>query len=111
MIDTPGTLNRFNKMNDIEKLAWLAMKHVTHLIVYIFDLTEPYPIAEQEKLFEKIKETGKPVLVYLSKTDILEEDKVKEFRKGYKNAFVDANKLKEDIIKRMPEEETEEEKE
>ena len=50
LIDTPGTLKRFDKMNVIEQRAHLAMKYCADMIIYIFDLTEPYPIEEQRKL-------------------------------------------------------------
>ena len=36
VIDTPGTLARFNKMNDIEKLAHLAMRLVGSAIVFLY---------------------------------------------------------------------------
>jgi nucleolar GTP-binding protein len=34
-IDTPGTLARPEKMNDIERQAYLAMKYAAHLIIYV----------------------------------------------------------------------------
>lgn len=97
LLDTPGTLNRFDKMNIIEKQAWLAIKHAANVIIFIFDLTEPFPLKEQEKLLDKIKELGKPVIIYLSKTDILDRKKVDEFRKRY-NSFIDADELKKEIL-------------
>ena len=39
LIDTPGTLNRFEKMNDIERQAWIALKYCIDVVVYIFDPT------------------------------------------------------------------------
>ena len=101
LIDTPGTLNRFNKMNDIEKQAWLALKYVSDIIVYIFDLTEPYPVGEQEKLLKKIKELKKPVLIYLSKTDIIEKQAINDFLEKHKKAFADYKKLKKEILKKI----------
>jgi len=38
------------------------------------------------------------LLVYISKTDVIDEEKYKELRKEY-NAFIDAKKLKEKLIK------------
>ena len=96
LLDTPGTLNRFNKMNDIEQQAYLVMKLVAEKIIYIFDLTEPYPLKDQIKLYERIKELGKPVIIYLSKTDILDKKKVNEFKKKYE--AVDINGLKKKLI-------------
>lgn len=44
LIDTPGTLNREDKMNLAEKIAYLAMKYYGDLFIYLIDLTEPYSI-------------------------------------------------------------------
>ncbi len=96
LLDTPGTLNRFDKMNIIEKQAWLAIMHVADVIVYVFDLTEPFPLDMQKKLFSRLKKLGKPVIVYLSKTDVMKKD-FEEFKKEYK-AFTDSSKLKKKII-------------
>ena len=96
LLDTPGTLNRFDKMNIIEKQAWLAIMHVADVIVYVFDLTEPFPLDMQKKLLTRLKKLGKPVIVYLSKTDVMKKD-FEEVRKKY-NAFTDSSKLKKKII-------------
>lgn len=96
LLDTPGTLNRFNRMNSIEQQAFLVMKHAAEKIIYVFDLTEPYPLAEQEKLFKKIKEIGKEVIVYLSKTDILDKEKYEKFAKKY-DASTSVSELKKRI--------------
>lgn len=83
LFDTPGTLNRFNKMNAIEQQAFLVLKLVAEKIIYVFDLTEPYPLEDQIRLYKRIKSFDKPVVIYLSKTDILEKEKVDEFKKRY----------------------------
>ena len=80
-IDTPGTLNRPDKMNNIEKQAYLAMKTVADVIIYVFDPTEAYPIERQEKLFHQIKKYGKPVIPYLSKVDIATSTDISRFEK------------------------------
>ncbi len=90
-LDTPGTLNRFQKMNNIEKQAYLAIHNVANKIVYVFDLTESYPLSEQMQLFDNIK--NKKPLVYLSKTDILKPEQYETFKKKYK-AFTDPEELK-----------------
>jgi nucleolar GTP-binding protein len=97
LLDTPGTLNRFNKMNPIEQRAYLAMKTVAEEIIYIFDLTEPYPLKEQIRLYERVKGLGKPVVIYLSKTDISDKAKIDEFKKRY-DVITDINELKKKII-------------
>ena len=83
LLDTPGTLNRFKKMNYIEQQAFLIMKMVADKIIFVFDLTESYPIEDQIKLYKKVKEFKKPILVYLSKIDIMHEEDYKEFAKKY----------------------------
>jgi len=91
ILDTPGTLNRFNKMNKYEKEAHLAVKYCADVLVYVFDFTEPYPIKTQEELFKKVKEYNKPVVVYLSKMDII-KDKIS--KKGIK----DPEELKKKLL-------------
>ncbi|HME86858.1 MAG TPA: GTPase, partial [Candidatus Nanoarchaeia archaeon] len=83
-MDTPGTLARFEKQNHIEKIATLSLKYVADVIVYVFDLTETYPMEQQVALYELMKKTRKPLIVYLSKTDILKESQYKDFAKKYK---------------------------
>lgn len=79
VIDTPGTLNRFEKMNNIERMAHLAMKHLANVIVYVFDLSEPYPIDVQLKLFNDLKTLDKKIIVYFSKSDILDKKLIDKF--------------------------------
>jgi len=84
LLDTPGTLNRFDKMNNIEKVAFLALKLLAEKIIYVFDLTEPYPLEKQVELYKRVNEMKKPVIIYLSKTDILDKEDVNEFKKEFK---------------------------
>ncbi|MBS3128425.1 50S ribosome-binding GTPase [Candidatus Woesearchaeota archaeon] len=81
VLDTPGTLNRFDKMNMIEKQSYLAQKEVADMLIYVFDLTESsYPLEDQEKLYQETKKIEKPLLVYLSKTDLLSTENIKKFK-------------------------------
>ncbi len=73
VMDTPGALGR-EKVNSIEQLAFYAIKDVANILVFVFDLTEPYPWEDQLALFEKVKGFGKPLVGYLSKTDIIDEN-------------------------------------
>lgn len=69
-IDTPGTLNR-ERMNAIEVKADVTLRYLAHVIVYVFDPTETgYSLVEQGMLYEKTKRLDKPMIVYISKTDI-----------------------------------------
>lgn len=95
LIDTPGTLDRFEQMNDIEKQAYLAVKHLADLVIYVFDLSEPFPFKNQVKLYKTLKE-GKEVLVYFSKADVLKLDMT--IVKKYKG-MTSADELKAKIKK------------
>ncbi len=84
ILDTPGTLARFEKMNSIEKQAWIALKTLSNIVIYVFDATEPYPLAMQLALFERIKKELSPatrLLCYMSKEDIAEKA-VEQLLKG-----------------------------
>jgi len=70
ILDTPGTLNRIDKMNAIEYTAYLAMEELADFLVYVFDPTESYPLNEQIKLYKRIKKYKKKTYVYVSKRDI-----------------------------------------
>lgn len=70
LLDTPGTLARPAKMNAIEKQAYLALRHLAQVIVYVFDPTEPYPLERQEQLLVLVQKEDKPIFLYMSKVDI-----------------------------------------
>ncbi|MFP4112588.1 MAG: GTPase [Candidatus Woesearchaeota archaeon] len=97
-VDTPGTLDRPEKMNYIERQAELAIKYLAEVLIYVFDITEPYPLEMQKKLYNKIKKTRKPILLYLSKTDILEKEKIDEFRKKYKDILTNPEEIMEKLV-------------
>jgi nucleolar GTP-binding protein len=73
LLDTPGTLGRV-KSNPIEIQAQLALKHLADAIVYVFDPLESYPLANQEKLYKLVLDEKKPMVAYVSKTDITTEN-------------------------------------
>ncbi|MFH1650117.1 MAG: GTPase [Candidatus Woesearchaeota archaeon] len=74
IIDTPGSLNRFEKMNQIEKQAYLAMKYVADVLVWVYDPTPSYTFEKQWAMYEKTLELLKPTLCYVSKTDLLDDE-------------------------------------
>ncbi len=103
VIDTPGTLNRYDRMNDIEKIAHTAMKHLGEVIIYVFDLTEScgYTVKQQAELLENIeREHKKEILVYLSKRDRIKHEKILMFRIAHNKykVFDNAEKLKEYLV-------------
>ena len=83
VVDTPGTLARFERMNAIEQQAYLCLKYVADVIVMIIDPTDTYPLEDQERLLEQLKEHGKPLVVYLSKTDIADEGRVGSLKERF----------------------------
>ena len=96
-IDTPGSLNRLERLNAVEKQAYLAMKYVASLIIYVYDPTETYPLADQEALEMLVREYGKDVLIYLSKTDVARPEAVVTLRKKHPDAIADLEELKTKI--------------
>jgi nucleolar GTP-binding protein len=93
-IDTPGTLNRFEKMNAIEKQAYLAIKYCAEMIIFVFDVSETsYGEEKQKKLLKSLHNFGKDVVVYCSKTDLLGGT----LKTPIKNTCCDIDSLKKNI--------------
>jgi len=79
IIDTPGLLDRaFEDRNDIEKQAILALRYLTHVILFILDPSETcgYPMEKQEALLESVRRgfEGVPIIVAESKSDLFTRD-------------------------------------
>jgi nucleolar GTP-binding protein len=98
-IDTPGTLDRLEKMNNIEKQAYLVMSTLANSIVYVFDPTEPYSLVKQQELLKKIREFNKPIIIYVSKTDIV---KIKDKNFLSEDAILEPEKLIKEILRLIP---------
>jgi nucleolar GTP-binding protein len=82
--DTPGTLNRFEKMNLIERQAHLVVTLLADIVVYVCDPTESYTLEEQKSLFEHLKRmTRARLIVYASKTDIASAEQIILFKKAF----------------------------
>lgn len=96
LIDTPGTLNR-DKMNRVEHQAYLALEHVADLIVYVYDLSEPYPLAMQEELDEQMKRFA-PVLYYCSKRDLLGDAPIGAYAKQSKKKIYTFEELRTELL-------------
>jgi len=89
-VDTPGTLNRL-KMNKIEKKADLIIRELADKIIFVVDATLAYG-DKNKKLYDNIKKLGKPMLIYVSMTDIVSEEKVKKLF-GDDNIITDPKQL------------------
>ena len=79
IIDTPGLLDRsLDERNDIEKQAILALKYLTHVLVFILDPSEScgYSMQKQLALLDSVKNgfPGVPMIVAESKSDMFKSD-------------------------------------
>jgi len=75
-VDTPGTLGR-TKINIAEKQALYALQYLADLIILLVPADEDSE--KHLKLLKQLRTYDKPLLVYLSKTDLAKTDlKVKE---------------------------------
>lgn len=93
LLDTPGTLNRPEKMNAIEKVAHLALTLLADKAIYVFDVTEPFPLEDQIKLYNRVKNVGLPMVTYISKSDVVDKQAYAELASSV-NATTDLEKLK-----------------
>ena len=100
VLDVPGTLARLEKMNDIERIAYLTVNVLADVVVYVFDITGMVSLKKQEELYKQLKSKlakDKKLLIYLSKKDITCEKKIRDFSKKYK--LHDFDGLKKEISK------------
>ncbi len=94
LIDTPGTLNRPEKMNYIETQAHFAMKYAADKIIFIFDPTDTYDFDDQKQLLINTNRYGKEILIFLSKTDIADEEKIKFYQEKYPDIIISIDQIK-----------------
>lgn len=76
IIDTPGLLDReFDRRNDIEKQAVLALRYLTDVMLFIVDPSETcgFDAEKQERLLQTVKDgfPGVPIVEAESKSDVL----------------------------------------
>lgn len=103
LVDTPGTLNRLDKMNLIEKQAYIAMKYSADKIIYVFDLTEEYPVEQQIELYKSIRKLNKDMIAYASKADIMGQGVISDFATAQNLKIASLEELKQ-ILKEMADE-------
>jgi len=100
IIDTPGTFNReIEKMNNIEKQAYVVLKHAAEKILYVFDPSEScgYEVESQLQLLKRIeKNFNKEIIVIINKVD-LDTTKLSKIKKEYQNAIEISVKTKQGI--------------
>ena len=114
VIDTPGLLDRsLDERNDIEKQAVLALKYLTHVLVFILDPSEScgYSIEKQLALLDSVEKgfPDVPLLVYESKSDMFKSGSGRPYFSAETGEELDV--LRENIISKLKairfEEETE----
>ncbi|MBT3297845.1 hypothetical protein HN385_02890 [archaeon] len=96
VLDVPGTLARPERMNLIELQADLVLKNLAELVIYVFDLTETYPIQEQVKLYRMVSKI-QPTLAYISKKDLISKEHIKDFYEQYEIDHFTFDQIKEKI--------------
>jgi nucleolar GTP-binding protein len=79
VIDTPGLLDReLDDRNPIELRAIVALRHLSDVILFMFDPTEScgYPMSQQERILATIKREFSPVPIVEieNKSDMLKSD-------------------------------------
>ena len=106
IVDTPGLLDReFEKRNDIEKQAVLALRYLTDVMLFVIDPSETcgFKLEVQEKLLANIEQNfeGVKIIVAESKSDILKTGNGRLFFSAQTGENMDV--LTETVIKEMRE--------
>ncbi|MEL9990959.1 MAG: GTPase [Thermoproteus sp.] len=82
VIDTPGLLDRpFEEMNNIEKQAVLALRHLAKVILFVVDPTyhSGYDPHIQINIYNSIKNNfNVPIVVILNKIDIADREEIRK---------------------------------
>ena len=92
IVDTPGLLDRpFRDRNLIEKQSILSIRHISDIILFMFDTSKDTTISLQEQLnlFEDIEGEFPNTLIIrvLNKIDLLTEDEIIEYKKTLETQF------------------------
>lgn len=103
VIDTPGLLDRpISKRNKIELQAIAALKHLTDLIIFIFDPSDlsSIPINQQISLFLEIKNLFPriPIISVANKKDIASKARFEELKKQINENIIFISAIKNEGI-------------
>eukprot|EP00771_Trimastix_marina_P002198 gnl/Trimastix_PCT/332.p1 GENE.gnl/Trimastix_PCT/332~~gnl/Trimastix_PCT/332.p1 ORF type:complete len:600 (+),score=267.84 gnl/Trimastix_PCT/332:231-2030(+) len=87
VMDTPGILDHpLEERNTIEMQSVTALAHLTAAILYFVDISEQcgFSLEKQVSLFHSIKPlfAGKPLIVVLSKADVMSVDQLPEEKRA-----------------------------
>lgn len=104
LIDTPGLLGR-DKNNGIEERAQIVITSYVQKVIFVIDFTETcgYDVSSQIKLLKKVQNYSDNILIYLSKSDLYNEETdelLKENESKFKKfkVFKEAKELKSHLI-------------
>ena len=90
IVDTPGILDRsLDERNDIELKALAAIKTLATAIIFMLDFTQEQAITAQLNLLRQISDEfpDLPMLLLLSKADLISESDKKELELNWKDNF------------------------
>jgi len=90
IMDTPGLLDSpIEEKSKIEKQAILALKYVSDILIFMFDLSPQkfYPIENQKNILETLVKffRGIKIVRVVNKIDITDRQEVNRFMKQYKD--------------------------
>ncbi len=98
LVDTPGILDRpYEELNEIERKAYVALKTLPHLLVYLFDVSPErvVDIEGQLRLFKQIRDNivslrGISIIPVINKIDVADYSALKEIKEALKREGVEA---------------------
>lgn len=85
LIDTPG-LDDVGELGELRVQKAFQVLNKTDIALLVLDVNSGFS-KEEEKLLELVKAKNIPFVAVLNKTDIAEEDKIKEFEKLLKDKY------------------------
>ncbi|MAG17967.1 MAG: hypothetical protein CL944_00665 [Candidatus Diapherotrites archaeon] len=109
VLDTPGLLDR-SELNDIEKKALAAVKHLASVIVFVIDPTINCGFSQKEQfgLLEQMKKEfkGTKIIGVINKADLATEEEINSAKEKLDNFVLEGEKenganLREALIKEM----------
>ncbi len=92
IVDTPGLLDRpFDERSLIELQSIASIKHISDVIVYMFDYSKKAELSakEQNNLLEDISNefSDNPTIRVLNKVDLLTDEQIKEAKAEFKTEY------------------------
>jgi len=104
IIDTPGLLDRsLDERNDIERQAILALKYLTHVLVFVLDPSEScgFSMEKQLALLDSVEKgfPGVPLIIAESKSDMFKSGSGRRYFSAQSGENMEG--LRTDILNRL----------